>query len=175
MSAFGGKADSDQPPLTNPDFMNTRPKHTMVVFLQRARAYCSPQLLICSQLISDRTSLETRDHVERAMANNSRVTLGYEARRVRSLHISGFRQPTRNSAAPAYGMFAFSRLSPHANVRRKASAKSGERMPRFFMSAFDRPLNHNSSLRRAQFSREAAASPTLTPRTGRRRPQRPGQ
>ena len=29
------------------------------------------------------------------------------------------------------------------------------------------PLNHNSSLSRAQFSREAAASPTLTPRTGR--------
>jgi hypothetical protein len=27
------------------------------------------------------------------------------------------------------------RLSPHANVRRKASARSGERMPRFFMSA----------------------------------------
>ena len=27
------------------------------------------------------------------------------------------------------------RLSPHAKVRRKASAKSGERMPRFFMSA----------------------------------------
>jgi hypothetical protein len=26
-------------------------------------------------------------------------------------------------------------LSPHAKVRRKASAKSGERMPRFFMSA----------------------------------------
>jgi hypothetical protein len=27
------------------------------------------------------------------------------------------------------------RLSPHAKVRRKASAKSGERSPRFFMSA----------------------------------------
>jgi hypothetical protein len=27
------------------------------------------------------------------------------------------------------------RLSPHAKVRRKASAKSGERRPRFFMSA----------------------------------------
>jgi hypothetical protein len=30
-----------------------------------------------------------------------------------------------------------------------------------------RPLNQSSSLRRPQFSREAAASPTLTPRTGR--------